>query len=160
MSQDRHWTYDVTMWGFHVTIVAVETQRCVFVFPHKLINYKIFGKKFIEHKMYVLIFSTILSEIFKILVIIRRDTIINLRMSSCNVSVILIRFQSYLKFFKIISANSQISNFMNIRPVRAELFHVQGEAWQNYKLLLVSLRVHLNLGTLWESAFSQRGIQR
>jgi hypothetical protein len=65
--------YGVPLWGFHVTIIAVETQRCIFVFPHKLINFKTFWKRFIEHKMYVLVFSTILPEIFLILKIINRE---------------------------------------------------------------------------------------
>jgi hypothetical protein len=101
ISQDRQCTYDVPLWGFHVTTVAVETQRCIFVFPHKLINCETFGNKFIEHKMYVSIFSTILPEIFLILKIIDREIIINLHRSLCIVPVILVRFQSNLHFLDI-----------------------------------------------------------
>ena len=92
ISQDRQCKYDMPLWGFHVTIVAVEKQRFIFDFPHKLINCKAFGKKFIEHKMCVLIFSTILPEIFLIIKIIHREIITNLRRSSCKVPIILVRF--------------------------------------------------------------------
>jgi len=42
--------------------------------------------------MFVMIFCTILSGIFLFLWRIRRDIIRNVRMSSCKVSVILLRF--------------------------------------------------------------------
>jgi hypothetical protein len=81
MIQDRQRTFNVTLKRVRVTIVAVENQEvCVFValvmqhakrmrhhlrstlvysiFPHYLIKGTIFGKKVIEHKMCVLIFST------------------------------------------------------------------------------------------------------
>jgi len=54
--------------------------------------YKIEEKKFIDHKMFVLIFSTILPEIFLIL---RRNDghmIINVHWSSCKVTAIHVRF--------------------------------------------------------------------
>jgi hypothetical protein len=51
-----------------------------------------FRKNVIEHKMCVLIFCTNLADIFLILIIIQRDTVINVEVSSCKVSVILVRF--------------------------------------------------------------------
>jgi hypothetical protein len=50
-----------------------------------------FQKKVIEHKMCVLIFSTILSETVLVLRTNQRD-IVNVR-SSCKVPVVLVRFQ-------------------------------------------------------------------
>jgi hypothetical protein len=61
----------------------------LYIFSH-LINCTIFGKKVIEHKMYVLILTTNLSETFLILRT-ERD-IINVCWSSCKVPDILIGF--------------------------------------------------------------------
>jgi len=58
--------------------------------PYYLINGMAFWKKVIEHKMRVLIFSTIFSETIPIL---RRNIfVINVRTPSSKVSVILVRF--------------------------------------------------------------------
>ena len=61
------------------------------IFPHYFIKGTIFGK-IIEHKMCVLIFSTILSETFLIVRRIERDVIQNVYWPSCTVLVIRIRF--------------------------------------------------------------------
>jgi hypothetical protein len=50
--------------------------------------------------------------------------IINLHTSSCKVSIILVRFILNLKFLNRASKNTEISNFMTIRQVGAELLHV------------------------------------
>ena len=60
---------------------AVFYCRLYHVFPHYLRNGTIFGKKIIEHKICVSIFAGTLSETFLGLRIIRRDIIINGRMS-------------------------------------------------------------------------------
>jgi hypothetical protein len=67
-----------------------------------------------------------ISETFLTLRIIQRDTIINVETSSCIVSVILVRFYCILNFLDRFSKNTQIPNFMKIRPVGDELFHADG----------------------------------
>ena len=49
-------------------------------------------KKVVEGKMCVSIFSTTLSELFLILRRIQGNIILNIRNSSCGVSVVLLRF--------------------------------------------------------------------
>ena len=51
-----------------------------------------FRKKVIEHKMCVLIFLQLLFETVLILRRIHRDIVINVKTSSCEVTVILVRF--------------------------------------------------------------------
>ena len=59
-------------------------------FSHKWHDF--WGKKFIEHKMLVLIFSAILCEIVCILRRNEREIIINVRRSSCVTPFIFVRF--------------------------------------------------------------------
>jgi len=49
--------------------------------------------------------------------------ITNINWSSCKVPFVLVRFKWNLNFLDIFSKNTQISNFMKIRPVGAEKFH-------------------------------------
>jgi len=74
--------------------------------------------------MCVLLFSTNFLVSFLILRTVERDIIINVQMSSCKVNVILVRFQS--NFRGRFSKSGQISSFIKIRSVGAELFHVDG----------------------------------
>jgi len=55
-------------------------------------------KKFTEHKMYVMIFSTTLSEASLILRRIQWDFIINVHTSSCKVVIMLVTFLVNLEF--------------------------------------------------------------
>ena len=65
-----------------------------------------------EHKMYVLIFSIILSETFLIRRRTERDMIKNVYLSSCKVSFILVKFYWNFNILVRFSTNTQISNFM------------------------------------------------
>ena len=47
--------------------------------------------------------------------------------SSCEVSIILVRFYWKFSFLQIFSKNNQVSYFMKIHPVRTELLHVDGQ---------------------------------
>ena len=47
----------------------------------------------------------------------------NVYRSSCKAPVIVVRFEWNLNILNSFSKNIQISNFMKIRPVGAELFH-------------------------------------
>ena len=67
------------------------------------------------------LFSTNLPENVLILRRTERDMIINVYSSSCKVQVILVRFYLNKNFLDIFSKNTQILNYMTIRPVGAEL---------------------------------------
>ena len=61
-------------------------------------------------------------------------------MSSSKVPVILVRFYTNLDFLNGFSKNPQISNFMEIRPVGAEVFHAdrQTGGWTDMTKLIVT----------------------
>ena len=70
----------------------------------------------------------LLSETFLITGRNERDMILKIVCwSSCKVRVILVRFKWHLNFLDRFSKNTQISNFIKIRPVGAELIHADGQ---------------------------------
>ena len=60
-----------------------------------------------------------------------RDMTKHVHWSSCEVPVILVRFQWNLNILWRFSKNPQKSKFMKIRPVGAELFHADGRTWRS-----------------------------
>ena len=87
--------------GFFLKLLHI---KCVFLFPLQL-----------------------LSETFLVLRRIKSDIIENGYWSSCREPVILVQFQLNFIFPERLSKNIQISNFMKIRPVGAELFHADSQ---------------------------------
>jgi len=101
--------------------------RLYHILLHYLTNGMIFGgKKSIEHKMCVLTFLQIWSEIFLIPRRNERDIIINVHRSACKVPIIVVRFYSNLNSLNRFTNNSEISNIIKIRPVRAESMRTDG----------------------------------
>jgi hypothetical protein len=88
------------------------------------------------------------SEIFLILRTTEEDIIKNVYWSSCKVPAITLRFEWILNFLHRFSNRTQIPNFMKIRPVGTQLFHVVGrmdrQTWRSYKSLLKIVRTRLN----------------
>ena len=127
------------------------------IFPHYLIKDTIFGKKIIEHKMRILIFSTTFVKSFIILKWNRRGIIIVVHVFSCKVPVILVRIWCNLNFLGTVSKNTEISNWVKIGPVGAELFsayrRTNRQTWRSY---LVAFRNFVNAANkkeadLWQS---------
>jgi len=95
------------------------------IFLLYLTNGTIFEEKYIEHTISVVIFFKTLVENWA-----RYDK--NVYWILCKVPVILVRFLMKHDFFFATDfrKNTQISNFMKIRPVGAEFFHADGRmAW-------------------------------
>ena len=75
----------------------------------------------------------LLFEKFLILRRTHRDIVINMKTSSCEVPVILVGFLMKLEFCRqtFEKKKAQISNFIKIRSVGAELFHTNGQTSRN-----------------------------
>jgi hypothetical protein len=120
---------------------------------HKRRDFRI---TFTEHKMCVLIFCTTLSETFPILRRIQRDIIIHVHISSGKAPVTFVRFERNLEVLNRFSENTQMSNFMKIRPVGAELFFGPGGGTDRptdiMKLIVAfrNLRTRLKAGHKYE----------
>jgi len=87
----------------------------------------IFWKKKSYLKNSLLLPLQILSETFLILTRRKRDIIINVQRSWCQEPIIRVRLWLNLNFLDRVSKNTQVSNFMTIHPVGAELFHADGQ---------------------------------
>jgi hypothetical protein len=107
-------------------IVICSLPRSTIIF-HIFSQTTWFKKNVTEHKMCVLIFSTNLSKKFLILTRNERALIKYVYCSSCKVTFILVRFQWRLNFVNRFSKNPQITKFMKILLLGAELFRADGQ---------------------------------
>ena len=105
---------------------------------HKRYDFR--KKKLIDIK-FVLDFSTTFSETFVVLKRIRRDSVMNVRRSSCKVPLVFVRVKFNLNFLaRFPKKKTQISNFMKIPPVGTELVHPDRRTETDMTTLIVAFR--------------------
>ena len=97
-------------------------------------------KDLLKSKIFVLIFAT--TSVCNICNYkkVEWDMITNVCMSSCKPVVILVRFQRNLNFLNRFSKSTQISNFMKILPIEAEMFHADRRTYTYTAKLIVAFR--------------------
>jgi hypothetical protein len=76
---------------------------------------------------------------------------------SCKVPFIIVRFWCNLNFLSRFSKNSQIPNFMKIRPVGAELFHADRRT--DMTKLIVAFRNFAQAARKMKEANEQKELQ-
>jgi hypothetical protein len=130
---NMYYIFRVCIWSLrypacnaHAPYCHLWSVRLYNIFLHYLKNDTIFGRKLLNTKCVFLFSLQFLSETFFILRRNERDIIKNVYWSSCKVSAIIVRLKYGLNFLDRFSKNTQISNFMKIRPVGNELFHANG----------------------------------
>ena len=104
--------------------VTCPTLTYISTLSHKRHSFQ--EKNVIEHKIYVLVLSKILSEKRFLLRRTQGDIIINIHRSSNKVPVFLGRSESHLNILDRFSRSVHVPNFIKIRPVGYELFHADG----------------------------------
>ena len=112
-------------------ILSSVACRLYHIFPYYVINCTVFGKKLLNIKCVFWISLQLLSETFLTARRMQRYITINVHRSSCKVPVILDRFWWNFNFLNRFSKNTQISNFMKIRPVGDALFHTDRQTDKN-----------------------------
>jgi hypothetical protein len=129
------------------------------IFTHYLINGTIFGKKFIEQKCVFRFSLQLLSETFLIIRRIQRDITINVHRCSCKVPLLLSNFnETWIFSTDFRKKNPQISNFMKIRPVTAELFHGYRRTKTDMTKLIVAFRNFANAPKNWHAGGLSGGL--
>ena len=97
---------------------------------HKWHNFR--GKKITEHKMWVLIFSTVLKNISHSKEI-QRGIAINVKCLHVKYLLFLSDFNKTWNFLYKFSKKAHVSSFIKIRLLRAELFHTDGRTDGHYE---------------------------
>jgi hypothetical protein len=127
------------------------TVRFYNIFSRFLINGTIFEKKIIELKTCVLIFSKIVYGLFDILSKICRDKMVNVYWSSCEVTVIFVRFQFsgniFEKFSNVTKNPSTGSRVPCVgrRDERTTGGRTDRQTWQSLWSLFAILRTRLRI---------------
>jgi hypothetical protein len=123
------WRMHIECWipkatNTHTYCVKLTVHTAQLYLPERASILGLFGgTKNFELTRSILIFFTYLSETFFILRKTERDMIKDVHWTSCKVPVIFIRFLLNLNFLGTFSKNTQIPNFIQIRPSGAESFH-------------------------------------
>ena len=102
---------------------SVACPALQYFFFFQIISHKAGFKKILNIKCVFRFSLQLLLETFFILRRTERDMIKNVNFSSCKVYFILVEFSWNLHFLGSFSKNTQITNFIKIRPVRDQLFH-------------------------------------
>ena len=113
------------------------------IFSHYFINGTIFVRRdLLNRKRVIWFYLQILCEKCFVLRGIQSDMITNVHWYECKVPVILVRFWRNWNFLERFSKNIKISNFMQIHPVGAEVFHADGQT--DIAILTVAFRNFAN----------------
>jgi hypothetical protein len=112
-------------WNVHAPYCHQRFVWLYCIFAHYHINGTVFREKKLQNMKCAIWFSVqLLSKSFLILRRTKRDMIRYVFWSSCKVPVNLVRFKWNLNSLDRFSKNNEISNFMKICPVGAELFYM------------------------------------
>jgi len=108
----------------YIVIIGLSGFTVVSILSHKQHHCR---ENIFEHKIFVLISATFFSKPFLIPRQIQQNIITHVRRFSCKVPLIIFQISMKLEFSRQIFKTAQISNFMNIVPVRADLFQADGQ---------------------------------
>ena len=114
--------------NMHATCCHLWHARLYNIFPRYVLNDTIFGKRrLLDTKCMFRYYLQLLSETFLILRRTESDMITNAHRPWYNHTLLLSYFSDTGIFSTDSRKNTCISNLMEIRPVGAELFHVDGQ---------------------------------
>jgi hypothetical protein len=85
-----------------------------------------------QNKKCVFWFSAQLLSTSSLILIRIQQAIINVHKHLCKLPIILVRLQRNLIFPYRFSKYPQTSNFIQVHPMRAQMFHVDRQTWQSW----------------------------
>jgi hypothetical protein len=118
--------------------VACPSVRCFSTLSHKRHDFLKKNSYLTQNVFFDFLYKQRLSDTFLILSRIQRGLIGNVCWSLCEVSVTVSKLDSFNIFVK----NTQISNFLQICPLGADWFHVDGQ--RDITKLIVAFRNSAN----------------